>query len=67
MGYCAMTARALIREADILRALRAARKLGAVRVTITKDGAITFDMPGAKDVDKPPDEAKEPRGIGSLW
>ena len=41
-----MTAPALIKEADMMRAIRAAKKLGAVRVSIAKDGTIVFDMSG---------------------
>jgi hypothetical protein len=39
-----MTARALIKEADMMRAIRAAKKLGATRVSILKDGTIVFDI-----------------------
>jgi hypothetical protein len=39
-----MTAPASLREADMLRAIRAAKKLGASRVSIFKDGTIVFDI-----------------------
>jgi hypothetical protein len=39
-----MTAPALVKEADMLRAIRAAKKLGAARVSIFKDGTIVFDI-----------------------
>jgi hypothetical protein len=39
-----MTARSLIKEADMMRAIRAAKKLGAARVSILKDGTIVFDI-----------------------
>jgi hypothetical protein len=39
-----MTAPALVKEADMMRAIRAAKKLGAARVTISKDGTIIFDI-----------------------
>jgi hypothetical protein len=39
-----MTASALVREADMIRAIRAAKKLGAARVSIFKDGTIVFDI-----------------------
>jgi hypothetical protein len=44
-----VTAPALIKEADMMRALRAAKKLGAIRVSIRKDGTIMFDMGAAPD------------------
>jgi hypothetical protein len=45
-----VTARALIKEADIVRAIRAAKKLG-MSVSIAKDGTIMFDAerPGRND------------------
>jgi hypothetical protein len=39
-----MTTRALVKEADMKRAIRAAKKLGAARVSIAKDGTIVFDI-----------------------
>jgi hypothetical protein len=39
-----MTAPALVKEADMMRAIRAAKKLGAARVSIFKDGTIVFDI-----------------------
>ena len=39
-----MTASSLVKEADIMRALRAAKKLGWARVSIAKDGTIVFDI-----------------------
>jgi hypothetical protein len=56
-----LTAPALVKEADMLRAIRAAKKLGATRVSIKKDGTIVFDIvkvdndigSGATDNDAP--------------
>jgi hypothetical protein len=39
-----MTAPALVKESDMMRAIRAAKKLGAARVSISKDGTIVFDI-----------------------
>ena len=39
-----MTAPAPVREADMMRAIRAAKKLGAARVSIFKNGTIVFDI-----------------------
>jgi hypothetical protein len=39
-----MTAPAPVKEADMMRAIRAAKKLGAARVSIFKNGTIVFDI-----------------------
>jgi hypothetical protein len=39
-----MTTPALVKQADLMRAIRAAKKLGAARVSIGKDGTIVFDI-----------------------
>jgi hypothetical protein len=39
-----MTAPALVKEAEMMRAIRAAKKLGAARVSSFKDGTIVFDI-----------------------
>ena len=39
-----MTTPALVKQADLMRAIRAAKKLGAARVTVEKDGTIVFDI-----------------------
>jgi hypothetical protein len=39
-----MTAPALIKQADLERAIRAARKQGARAVHVSKDGTIMFDI-----------------------
>jgi hypothetical protein len=39
-----MTTPALVKQADLMRAIRAAKKIGAARVSIGKDGTIVFDI-----------------------
>jgi hypothetical protein len=43
-----VTAPALVKESDMMRAIRAAKKLGATRVSIAKDGTIVFDIQPAE-------------------
>lgn len=65
-----MTFPARVREADILRALRSAKKLGAKSVRIEPDGSIdivlqddkaTVDEPSAAPLPEPP------REVQTLW
>jgi hypothetical protein len=56
-----MTARALVKEADLMRAVRAARKLGATRVSIARDGTIVFDIQ-SQDNHLHPDSAPDNSG-----
>jgi hypothetical protein len=41
-----MTARARLKEADIMRALRAAKKVGAKRVVVGADGSVDIWLDG---------------------
>ena len=58
-----MTARALVKEADLTRALRAAKKLGWARVSIAKDGTIVFEILSPEDHLDPDSAPEEPGPI----
>ena len=49
-----MTTPALVKEADIVRAIRAAKKLGAKRVKIGPDGSIDILLEDDKTTDALP-------------
>lgn len=55
-----MTTPALVKEADIVRAIRAAKKLGAKRVKIGPDGSIDILLEDDKTTDALPHTQPDP-------
>jgi hypothetical protein len=57
-----MTTPARVKQADMARAVRTAKKYGAARVTMGPDGSIVFDIqpqddhPSADSPRRPPDD-----------
>jgi hypothetical protein len=62
-----VTVPARVKEADILRALRSAKKLGAKRVKISADGSIDIVLVDDKLDERPAAPLPESREIESLW
>jgi hypothetical protein len=64
-----MTAPARVKEADIMRALRAAKKLGAKRVRVGPDGSIDIVLIDEQTEDRLPNwqPEAEPPPVKSLW
>jgi len=63
-----MTVPARVKEADIARALRAAKKLGAKRVKVGPDGSIDIVLEDDKTDERLPiGQPQPPQEIKTLW
>jgi hypothetical protein len=63
-----MTVPARVKEADIMRALRAARKAGAKRVKVGADGSIDIMLEDDNTDERLPTVQPEPpQEIKTLW
>jgi hypothetical protein len=64
-----MTAPARVKEADIARVLRAARKVGARRVRVEPDGSIDIVLEEYTTADAPPSAEPPPpqEEVKTIW